>query len=111
MRIVLFLYILLSSEIVIAELMHFYSKFHRKLYNINSSPLHDPCVIAYLIDPLIFEGKLVNVQVEENSNLTRGETVVDWFGVTGQPTNCNVITEVNHNKFFSLLKKELKNLN
>ena len=100
-----------QSSNFFADLMKFYSKFHRKLYQTDKTPLHDPCVIAYLIDPLIFEGKLVNVQVEENSNLTRGETVVDWFGVTGQPTNCNVITEVNHNKFFSLLKKELKNLN
>ena len=94
-----------------SDLMKFYSKFHRKLYQTNDIPLHDPCVIAYLIDHSIFEGKLVNVQVEENSELTRGETIVDWFGVTGQPTNCNVITGVNHNKFFSLLKKELKNLN
>ena len=100
-----------KSSDFFADLMKFYSKFHRKLYQTNETPLHDPCVIAYLIDPTIFSGKLVNVQVEENSKLTRGQTVVDWFGVTGQPTNCNVITEVNHNKFFSLLKKELKNLN
>ena len=100
-----------QSSNFFADLMKFYSKFHRKLYQTNDTPLHDPCVIAYLIDHSIFEGKLVNVQVEENSKLTRGETVVDWFGVTGQPTNCNVVTGVNHNKFFSLLKKELKNLN
>ena len=81
------------------------------MYQTNETPLHDPCVIAYLIDSTIFQGKLVNVQVEENSKLTRGETVVDWFGVTGRPTNCNVITEANHINFFSLLKKELKKLN
>ena len=100
-----------QSSNFFADLMKFYSKFHRKLYQTNDTPLHDPCVIAYLIEQSIFEGKMVNVQVEENSKLTRGETVVDWFGVTGKPANCKVITEANHNKFFSLLKKELKNLN
>ena len=94
-----------------ADLMKFYSKFHRKLYQTDETPLHDPCVIAYLIDPSIFDGKLVNVQVEEDSILTRGETVVDWFEVTGKPANCKVITGANQNKFFSLLKKELRNLN
>ena len=90
-----------------AELMEFYSRFHRKLYETDESPLHDPCVIAYLIDETIFKGKLVNVQVEENSDLTRGKTVTDWLGVTNRKPNCNVITEANANKFFDLLSKKL----
>ena len=94
-----------------ADLMNFYSKFHRKLYEIDETPLHDPCVIAYLIDSSIFQGKFVNVQVEEESILTRGETVVDWWGVTGRTPNCYVMIEANHNKFFSLLSTELKKLN
>ena len=88
--------------------MEFYSKFHRKLYHTNESPLHDPCVIAYLIEPSLFNGKLVNVEVEENSSLTRGETVTDWLGVSQRIPNCQVMIEANANHFFSLLKKELK---
>ena len=90
--------------------MKFYSKFHRKLYEIDSTPLHDPCVIAYLIDPSIFQGKLVNVKVEEDSKLTRGETVVDWWGVTSRTPNCRVMVNADHTKFFSLLSNELKKL-
>jgi len=90
-----------------ADLMRFYSKFHRKLYNTDSSPLHDPCVIAYLLDPSIFQGKMVNVIVEENSSLTRGKTVVDWLGVTNRKQNCKVIVEANPKKFFKLLKQRL----
>ena len=60
-----------KSSLFFADLTNVYSKFHRKLYKIDESPLHDPCVIAYLIDPSIFMGKHVNVQVEENSILTR----------------------------------------
>ena len=87
--------------------MDFYSKFHRKLYSSNSCPLHDPCVIAYLIDATIFSGRFVNVIVEENSTLTRGKTDVDWLGVTSRKPNCNVIVDANSNKFFKLLKEKL----
>ena len=100
-----------KSSNFFADLMVFYSKFHRKLYQTDETPLHDPCVIAYLIEPTIFGGKYVNVQVEENSKLTRGETVVDWLEVTDRPANCNVIIEADHKLIFSLLKQELKNLN
>ena len=62
---------------------------------------------AYLLDPSIFSGKEVNVTVEENSELTRGETVVDWLGVTKRPVNCFVMNEANDEKFFQLLKAKL----
>ena len=91
--------------------MEFYSRFHRELYETGDCPLHDPCVIAYLIDNEIFKGKKVHVQVEENSNLTRGETVVDWLGVKKLHPNCNVITEADSDRFFKILKKELAKLN
>jgi purine nucleosidase len=91
--------------------MNFYSRFYRELCETNESPLHDPCVIAYLIDSSLFKGKFVNVVVEKDSSITRGETVVDWLGVTNREANCTVISEVDHKSFFSLLKKELKLLN
>ena len=85
--------------------MEFYSRFHRELYETAESPLHDPCVIAYLINEDIFNGKLVNVKVEENSDLTRGKTVTDWLGVTNRKPNCKVITAANTNIFLIFLKK------
>ena len=99
-----------KSSSLFADLMNFYSKTHREVFEIDESPLHDPCVIGYLIDESIFSGKFVNVQVEENSKLTRGKTVTDWVGVTNRQPNCYVITEANSDRFFSILKKELKKL-
>ena len=100
-----------KSSVFFADLMRFYSKFHRKLYKTNESPLHDPCVIAYLIKPSLFSGKLVNVEVEEKSNISKGQTVVDWLNVTKRKANCKVINEVNSKDFFSILKNKLKLLN
>lgn len=100
-----------QSSILFADLMNFYSKTHRKVFEIDESPLHDPCVIGYLIDESIFSGKLVNVRVEEDSILTRGNTVADWVNVTSNKSNCHVMVEANSDKFFSILKTELKKLN
>tara|TARA_B110000495_G_C23007989_1_gene595794 strand:- start:1114 stop:2058 length:945 start_codon:yes stop_codon:yes gene_type:complete len=99
-----------KSSLLFVDLMNFYSKTHRKVFEINESPLHDPCVIGYLIDETIFSGKFVNVQVEEDSILTRGKTVVDWIGVTDRQPNCHVMIDANSDKFFSILKTELKKL-
>ena len=92
------------------ELMEFYTIFHKKLYETEDTPLHDPCVIAYLLEPNIFKGRLVNVIVEENSELTRGETIVDWLGVTKRKPNCMVMNYANDKKFFDLLKNKLSKL-
>jgi len=100
-----------KSSIFFADLMNFYSKTHRKVFDIDESPLHDPCVIGYLIDEKLFDGKYVNVKVEEKSTLTRGETVTDWMSVTGRKPNCHVMVHADHKKFFNILKNELKKLN
>ena len=100
-----------KSSILFADLMNFYSKTHREVFDIDESPLHDPCVIGYLIDESIFSGKFVNVQVEEDSILTRGKTVTDWVNVTDRKPNCHVMVDADSKKFFSILKEELKKLN
>jgi hypothetical protein len=57
-----------------------------------------------------FSGKLVNVIVEEDSELTRGETVVDWLGVTNRKPNCFVMDKADDKKFFQLLKNKFATL-
>jgi len=99
-----------KSSILFADLMNFYSKTHRIVFDIDESPLHDPCVIGYLIDENIFDGKFVNVQVEEDSYLTRGKTVTDMMSVTNRKPNCHVMLNADHKTFFSILKNELKKL-
>jgi len=66
-------------------------------------PVHDACVIAYLLKPELFGGPTVPVQVETASQLTRGTTLMDRRGRSGRPANCRVLTEANTDGFFSLL--------
>lgn len=72
-------------------------------------PAHDPAVIAYLLRPGLFDGKAAYVAVEAASDLTRGATVVDWWGRTGAPANARVIANADADGFFDLLTQRLEN--
>jgi inosine-uridine nucleoside N-ribohydrolase len=72
--------------------------------------LHDPCVIAYLLRPTLFDGRAVNVAIETASPLTAGMTVVDWWGVTGRPANARFMTTVDADGVYALLAARLGGL-
>ncbi|MBE9181383.1 nucleoside hydrolase [Oculatella sp. LEGE 06141] len=74
------------------------------------SPLHDPCVIAYLLQPDLFTGHPVFVEVETGSELTMGRTVVDAWRRGDRPPNANVIQTVDANGFYDLLTTRLARL-
>ncbi|MCB2222872.1 MAG: nucleoside hydrolase [Actinobacteria bacterium] len=94
----------------VAGWLEFYERWDVAKYGFEGGPLHDPCVIAYLLAPGLFGGKDCNVQIEVESPLTVGMTVVDWWGVTGDPANCHVVRDVDAEGFFDLLIERLGRL-
>ena len=50
-----------------------------------------PTVTAYLLSPELFVGRTVRVDIECNSPLTLGASVVDWWGVSGKAPNALVL--------------------
>jgi purine nucleosidase len=92
---------------VVADLMSFYCRFDLDRYGMEGGPLHDPCVIAHLLDDSIFSTRHTNIEVETHSELTLGETVADWWGMTDRAPNCRVGERADHEKFFDLLIERL----
>jgi purine nucleosidase len=92
------------------ELLEFFERYDEEKYGSDGGPLHDPCVIAYLLQPQLFQGRDCNVVVETGSELTMGMTVVDWWGVSGRPANARVMRTVDADGFFELLTTHLKTL-
>ncbi|NJO43510.1 MAG: nucleoside hydrolase [Cyanobacteria bacterium RU_5_0] len=86
-----------------ADLLAFYGSYDIEKYGMPGSPLHDPCVIAYLIQPDLFTGREFFVDVETTSDRTIGCTIVDLWQLTGKSPNVNVIQTVNVEKFYELL--------
>jgi purine nucleosidase len=96
--------------IATAELLEFFERFDEEKYGTDGGPLHDPCVIAYLLKPELFTGRLINVMIETTSELTMGMTVADWWGVTDRDKNVTYIRYVDHDGFFALLTERLARL-
>ena len=94
----------------VAEMTAFFERFDKEKYGTEGAPLHDPCVIAYLLEPDIFSGKQINVEIETQSELTLGMTVADWWGVTEKKANTLFIGDVDSDKFFDLLTKRIASL-
>ena len=95
---------------VVAGWTSFFERFDTEKYGTQGAPLHDPCVIAYLIDPKLFSGRRINVEIETQSELTRGMTVADWWGVTDRPANALFLNDVNAAGYFSLLTARISKL-
>ena len=95
---------------VVADLLSFYCRFDLDRYGMDGGPLHDPCVVAHLLDDKIFTTRHVNVEVETSSLLTRGETVTDWWHVTDRDLNCHVGERADDTRFFDLLIERLASL-
>jgi len=93
-----------------AAMLDFYERFDMEKYGAEGGPLHDPCVLAYLLQPGLFAGKRCNVQVETGSELTMGMTVVDWWDVTPAAPNCRVINSIDAAGFYGLIHARLARL-
>ncbi len=90
-----------------AGMLSFFDRYDTKKYASRGAPLHDPCTIAYLIKPELFEGKICNVTIETRSELTLGHTAVDFWHVTDRPKNVNWIYKVDADGFYDLLIERL----
>lgn len=95
---------------MVAEWTNFFERFDKEKYGSAGAPLHDPCVIAYLIAPDLFKGRFVNVEIETQSELTRGMTVADWWGVTDREKNAMFMGDLDAAGFFDLLLERIGRL-
>lgn len=97
----------------VAAMLDFSERFDMEKYKWQGAPLHDPCVIAYLINPDLFQGRQINVSIETKSELTRGMSVADFWGVTDPetfPRNAFFLSDVDDEGYYALLTERLARL-
>ena len=61
-----------------ASMMRFSQRVERKIVGWDAPPVHDPCPVAWLLRPDLFELKPCRIDVETQSDLTRGHTAVEF---------------------------------
>ena len=94
----------------VTGMLTFYDRNDPERYGEPGAPLHDPCVVAWLLQPELFRGKDAHVAVETTSPLTMGRTVTDWWGVTGNPPNATVMNRADSDGFYALVVDRLSRL-
>lgn len=96
--------------IATAELLDFFERYDESKYGTDGGPLHDPNVIVWLLEPEIYSGRQINVEIETGSPLTRGMTVADWWRVTDRSENCFFVRDLDDARFFELLVERIGRL-
>jgi purine nucleosidase len=87
-------------------MLRFYERYDVDKYDIPGAPLHDPCVIAYLVDPTIFKGHAAHVAVDHVEEATIGNT----YEIAGAEPNATVMTDVDTDRFFDLVVQRVGSL-
>ena len=90
-----------------AQLLDYFERFDEQKYGTDGGPLHDPCVMAWLLKPELFQSRDVNVAIECESELTMGMTVVDWWRVASRKPNATVCRSIDAQGFFDLLTERI----
>jgi purine nucleosidase len=99
----------------VVGLLEFYNRYDQAKRGQSGAPLHDPCAIAWLLQPDLFSGRACHVAIETQSELTMGRTVVDWhsrgrLSRGAEPANATVIDSLDADGFFALLTDRLARL-
>ncbi len=101
-----------QSGRVAAQLMDFFSVYYRRERPElgGGAALHDPCAIAWLMAPDMFQTKMCHVTVETKGQYTSGATVVDFYNALKQPPNVEVAYAIDRPRFINLLMDAIATL-
>jgi purine nucleosidase/pyrimidine-specific ribonucleoside hydrolase len=89
--------------LLVVDLLGFFADRYQQLWGFPAAPVHDPVAVARVIDPSIVGCVEAHVAIELHGTHTRGATVVDRFGVTGEAPNAQVALELDHARFWALV--------
>lgn len=70
-------------------------------------PMHDPCVIAFLLWPELFSGRDCFVEIETGAGSLRGRSTIDWNGRLKREPNAHVVATVEATTLFERLIERL----
>jgi inosine-uridine nucleoside N-ribohydrolase len=94
----------------VAELVEFFKQYHARTYGWDGAPIHDAVALMHSFRDGIVRTAYLNVEVEIDSELTRGRTVVDRWHRTDRAPNAHVGVEIDADAFFELLLERIATL-
>jgi purine nucleosidase len=88
---------------IVVELLTFFGSTYKEVAGMGAPPVHDPCAVAFVIDPDLLTTQDAYVAVELKGDLTYGETVTDFRDAYGKPHNTKVATKLDVDGFWDLV--------
>ena len=92
------------------ELMDFFKAAYKDAQGFDSPPVHDPCAVAYVIDPSIVSTRKVPVNIELTGTLTLGMTVADFRAPAPADCHTSVAVDLDHQRFWDLVTDALERI-
>ncbi|GAA1439161.1 uridine-preferring nucleoside hydrolase UriH [Leifsonia poae] len=94
----------------VLELLEFFGATYKQSQGFDSPPVHDPCAVAYVIDPTIVRTVKVPIDIELTGTLTLGMTVADFRAPAPDDCTTWAATELDHERFWALVVDALERI-
>lgn len=94
----------------VVELLEFFGHMYKDAQGFDHPPVHDPCAVAYLIDPSVMTVRRAPVDIELTGTLTLGMTVADFRSPAPADCTTSVAVDLDREKFWAMVVDALENI-
>ena len=94
----------------VGELMDFFAHTYKDAQGFDHPPVHDPCAVAYVIDPSVLTVRKAPLDVELTGTITLGMTVADFRAPAPDDCTTQVATGLDAGKFWALVTDAIRAL-
>ena len=94
----------------VGDLLTFFGHAYKDEQGFDYPPVHDPCAVAFVIDPTVMEVVRVPLDVELTGTLTLGMTVADFRAPAPDDCTTHVARNLDHAKFWALVVDALERI-
>jgi purine nucleosidase len=94
----------------VGELLDFFGQTYQDAQGFDAPPVHDPCAVAYVIDPTVVRAVKVPITVETKGEHTLGMTVADFRAPAPADCRTSAATELDHGRFWDLVVDALERI-
>lgn len=85
------------------DLLAFFAETYLRVFGFAAPAVHDPCAMAWLIEPAIVPTRRMRVDIETRAEFSYGRTICDVHGVTGRTPNVEVGVDLEVDRFWDLM--------
>ncbi|MFD0419651.1 nucleoside hydrolase [Streptomyces sp. NPDC127108] len=96
--------------VFVGELLDFFGAAYREAQGFEHPPVHDPCAVAYVIDPSVMTVRKAPVDIELTGTLTLGMTVADFRAPAPADCRTQVAVDLDHKRFWDLVVDALERI-